>query len=206
MKVGFVLAAIILAFFLISLIRVGGILEYGEPGLLIRLRLGRFYFTIFPMKPKKAKPEKKRKKETKVKPEPESPEPARSGNTWELLKRFLPVVADAAGRFKDKVRIDRLDMDLTVAARDPATAAIAYGAANGAIGMMIPVLEHNFKVKERQLRTRVDFDRTSPKVRLKAAFSLTIGQGTVLGLRFGVKAFQTYLSYRKSVQKQKEAV
>lgn len=204
MKVGFVPAVLILIFFLISLVRVGGILEYGEPGLLIRLRLGRLHFTVFPIKQKKKKPEKKKKTAPKAEPEPPSPPPA--WNTWALLKRFLPVVAEAAGRFQNKVRIDRLDIDITAAAGDPAAAAIAYGAANAAIGMMIPLLEHNFKVKERRIRTRVDFDRTSPQVRLKAAFSLTIGQGAMLGFRFGVQAVKTYSLYRKSEQKQKEAV
>ena len=206
MKFCLVLGIILVFLFLLSLIRVGGDLEYGVPGLHIRLRFGRFHFTLYPMKPKKEKPEKKKKQKERSKPAEAPQKPKEKTNPWEIIKEFMPVVSDAAGRFKRKVRIDRLDMDLTVAAGDPATAAIAYGAANGFLGMMIPILENNFIIKERRLRTRVDFDSKSPTVWLAAAFSLTIGQGMALSLHIGVRALKTYLSYRDSVQKQKEAV
>lgn len=200
MKFFLVLGVILLLFFLISLVRVGGDLVFGEAGFFLKLRLGRFHFALYPMKPKKEKPKKEKQRKFKPKPKAAPPKPGPKVNTWALLREMLPVATEAAGHFKNKVRIDRLNMDLTVAAGDPATAAVAYGAANAFIGMMIPVLENNFKMKGRNLRTRVDFNRTSPAVELATAFSLTIGQGVALSSYFCVRALKAYMS-RNNAQK-----
>ena len=51
----------------------------------------------------------------------------------------------------------------------------------------------------------MDFEGSRPVIYLKAAFSLTIGQGVVLAVRLGFQALRI-LSQYKSGQKQKEAV
>lgn len=48
--------------------------------------------------------------------------------------------------------------------------------------MIWPLVEQNFNVKERRLRTRVDFDAERPSVYLYAAATLTAGQALALGL------------------------
>ena len=84
-------------------------------------------------------------------------------------------------------------------------AAMAFGGANAALGMMLPLLENHFNVRQRSIRTAVDFEGSRPVIYLKAAFSLTIGQGVVLAVRLGFQALRI-LSQYKSGQKQKEAV
>ncbi len=198
-----VLLILLLILFLISLIRVGGVVEYSTQGLLVRVRAGRLRFTVFPMKKREKKPKAPKKK--KEKPMPPPSEPRKAGGTLELVKEFLPLVAEAAGRFKRKIRVDQLDVELTVAGPNPAMAAMAFGGANAVLGMMIPLLENNFKIKERSIRTAVDFDRDSPVIYLKAALSLTIGQGMMLALRLGIKALGILWKYRR-IRKQKEAI
>jgi hypothetical protein len=121
------------------------------------------------------------------------------------VKEFLPLAAEPAGRFKRKVRIDQLELELTAAASNPAAAAMAFGGANAALCMMLPLLENHFNVRQRSIRTAVDFEGSRPVIYLKAAFSLTIGQGVVLAVRLGFQALRI-LSQYKSGQKQKEAV
>lgn len=204
---GWMIVGVILAvLFLLSLVRVGGILSYSAEGLVVRLRLGAFRPTLFPLKKKKKKPPKEPpKEEAPTKEAPAKPQP--SGGGLELVKRLLPLLAETAGRFQRKVRIDDLDLDLTVAAPDPAATAMAYGGANAFLGMMIPLLEHHFNIKQRKIRTAVDFDQEHPTITIRAAFSLTIGQGAVLSIRLGYQALRIFTDHRKQQSmKQKEAV
>lgn len=77
---------------------------------------------------------------------------------------------------------------------------MAFGGANAALGMMLPLLENHFNVRQRSIRTAVDFEGSRPVIYLKAAFSLTIGQGVVLAVRLGFQALRI-LSQYKSGQK-----
>ena len=186
MTLWIVLGSILLALVLISLIRVGGFSEYSKSGLLAKLKVGPVYVTVYPMK-RKPKKEKKAKKEKEKKKPPEEEPPAKPGGSLEQFKRYMPLLADAAGRAKQKIRIDRLYFDFIAAASDPALAAMEYGYANAAIGMIWPLFENNFKVKERRIRTAIDFQTTAPTVCVYAALSLTIGQAVALSLRLMVK-------------------
>ena len=206
MKALIVTGVILVLLLLLSLVRVGGIVDYSAAGLVVRLRLGAFRFTLFPLKPRKKKP-KMQKEKPPAPPKPTAEPAKKEGGSLDLLKQFLPLVADAAGKFKRKIRIDRLDLDLTVACPDPADAAMAYGGANAILGMVVPLLEHNFNVKERKIHTALDFDRTSPAVALTAAVSMTIGQGAALTLTLGFRALTILMNLKKQTQsKQKEAV
>ena len=97
------------------------------------------------------------------------------------------------------------DMCLRELTRSRSIAAMPFGGANAALGMMLPLLENHFNVRQRSIRTAVDFEGSRPVIYLKAAFSLTIGQGVVLAVRLGFQALRI-LSQYKSGQKQKEAV
>ena len=199
-----VVGSIVLALLLISLIRVGGVAEYSQSGLLAKLRLGAIQIQLYPAREKKEK--EKRKKESREAPEEEQAPPAKPGGGVGQLKRYLPLIADAAGRLKRKIRIDKLNLDFIAAAGDPAAAAMEYGYANAAVGMIWPLFEQNFKVKERRIRTAVDFSAPKPTVYVYAALSLTIGQALSLGLGLTVR-FIKIASQMKAEQKtEKEAV
>lgn len=204
MTLWIVLGSILLVLFLISLIRVGGFAEYSKTGLLAKLKVGPVYVTVYPMK-RKSQKEKKAKKE-KEKKEPPEELPAKPGGSLEQFKRYMPLLADAAGRAKQKIRIDRLYFDFIAAASDPALAAMEYGYANAVIGMIWPLFENNFKVKERRIRTAVDFQAAAPTVYVYAALSLTIGQAVALGLRLMVKFLKITSEIKTEQKTEKEAV
>ena len=101
--------------------------------------------------------------------------------------------------------MDRLDLELVLAAGDPAAAALAFGGTNAALGMILPLLEQNFDIRRRNIRTAVDFERKTPAVTLGAAVTLTIGQGAALAFHLGRKALPALLQYRKGDQGRQRA-
>lgn len=186
-----VLGCVLLVLFLISLIRLGGRAEYSADGFYAWIKLGTVYIRVFPPAEKKAgkKPREKRKPS-------EEPSGQEKGGGLAQLKELLPLALDAAGRVLQVIRVDRLYLDFTSAGEDPAAAAVVFGYANAAVGMIFPILEQNFNIKERRIRTRVDFQQKEPSVYLLAQLSMTVGQLTALVTVLGVR-FLRYLSARE---------
>ena len=207
MTVWIVLGAIVAVLVLISLIRVGGTVEYSRSGTLVHLRAGPLRIQVYPPKPKKKSGEKKPKRAKKKNPKPqkeEQPEP-KLGGQLDTLKAMLPLVADAAGQLRRKVRVDKLLLDVTAAAPDPAMAALSFGGVNAAIGMIWPLLENNFNIGDRRIRIKVDFNLTEPEAYLYASISLRVGQAVALALRLGIRFLKLW-SGRNQEQTKKEAV
>ena len=113
-----------------------------------------------------------------------------------LVKKFLPLIAEAAGRMKRKIRIDVLRLDLTVAAADPAAAAMAFGGANAFLGMIWPLIEQNFNVQQRCIRTKADFQAQRPTVVLFAQLTLSIGTALHMGIRLTVRFLRLFAEYK----------
>ncbi len=200
-----VVVCILLVFFLIGQIRVGAAVAYSEQGLFVKVKIGPVTIQILPPTGMKSKKEKKQKTPSKVSADSEA-KPVQKKNvkdTLSLVLRFLPLVGEAAGRFKRKIRIDRLRLYVIWGASDPASAAKGYGAGNAALGIIWPVLDYNFNVKEHDLRVDVDFEREAPEIVADAQATLTIGQSLVLALRVGLKALKIYLGYRREQNEQK---
>ena len=180
-----VLGIVVLALALLSLIRVGVWAEYAQKAFTLRLLAGPVKITLFPRPAKQPKPA--RAKKAKASKEKKKKPPKTAGEILDLVKQLLPAALDAAGRLRRKIRIDRFDLDVTVASADPARAAVNYGRFNGAIGMFWPLVEQNFKVKQWRIRTNVDFTTEHPTVYLRAAATLTIGQILALGVRTALR-------------------
>lgn len=168
-------ALILAALLLLGQIRFGAQVLYSSAGVTLKLKIGPVKITLLPQKEKK-RPEKKPKKPKKAAEGP----PLGPEEIIALVKQALPVVLEAAGRLKRKIRVDRLYLDVAVGGEDPAAAATAYGGLNAAIGMIWPLVEQNLHVKDRRIRTRADFLETRTRVDLDAAATLTVGQALAL--------------------------
>ncbi len=205
-----VLLIVLAVLWLISLIRVGGRVRYGEAGLFVTVLAGPFKIQVLPMKPgKKARPqkEKKPKKEKPAMAEKHKREPKESQpGTLSRLMKLLPVVGQACGALKRKIRIDDLELQLIWGGSDPAAIALGYGQANAALGMIWPVLDNNFKVKRHCFQIGMDYGRTQPAAELQAAVTLTIGQIVTLGVHYGVKALFTWMKSGRPAVKRQEAM
>lgn len=205
----YIALGVLLGLWLISLIRVGGIVEYSAEGVLVRLRLGPFRMELFPGKPageKKPKPPKEKKEKKKKKKEPARPEEPvplteKVGGALELFKELLPVALDAVGKVFGKLRVDELVLHLTWAAADPAAAAIGYGAGQAALGAVWPLLERVLDIRRRDVGVAVDFRSTAPVIYARGSLSFTVGQLLTLGVVSGVKALRAFLRVRRARKK-----
>lgn len=197
-----VIGIILLILFLIGLVRVGGIAEYSMDGLRVWIRAGLFRLRIIPggKTDKKKPPKKKKQPKPPSTPQPQSPpeEPKKKkGGPLHLVKLYLPLVCEAAGELLHRIRIDTLYLDFISGAREAYNAAMTLGYTNIALGMLWPLIDQNFEVKDHRIRTGVDFEADSPTVYGKAAFSARIGQLVSFALRFGIKFLKLYLQDKK---------
>lgn len=200
-----VLLIILLVFWLISLIRVGGRVRYGEAGLFAFVLAGPLKIQLFPAKPKEEKPKKKKPKKEK-KPKEKKPKPEGQPGTLSRLMQLLPVVGQVCGALKRKIRIDDLKLDLIWGGSDPAAIALGYGQANAALGMLWPLFDNNFKVKRHSFQIGMDYGRTQPAVELEAALTFTIGQILTLAVHYGVKALIIWVRSGRPVKKRQEVM
>ena len=194
MTVWIVIGCILLALLLIGQIRIGAAVDYSEDGLGLELKVGPVRTRILPAK------ENKRKKGQRPKREKTRATERKKRNkkdTLSLALRFVSLLGEAAGRFKRKIRIDHLILHVIWGNEDPASAAMGYGAGHAALGILWPAIEHNFKVKEYDLRVDVDFERRTPTLVAKAQATLTLWQIFSLSLRLGIKTLIIFLGIRR---------
>ena len=199
-----VLLIVLAVLWLISLIRVGGRVSYGQAGLFVTALAGPLKLQILPAKPrKKKKPEKEKPPAAeKHRKEPKEGQPG----TLSRLMKLLPVVGQACGALKRKIRVDDLELELIWGGSDPAAIALGFGQANAVLGMIWPIFDHNFKVKRHNFRIGLDYDRREPAVEVQAAVTLTVGQIFALGIHYGVKALAVWIKSGRTPRKKQEAM
>lgn len=201
-----VLLIVLAVIWLISLVRLGGIVRYNPDGLTVTVIAGPARIRVLPIREKKAKKKKRGEKNPAPKKHKFAKEkPAGKPGTVTRLLQLLPVAGEAAGALKRKIRIDDLELSLVWGGKDPADIALGYGRANAAIGMIWPVFDHNFNVKSYGFHTELDYGRTEPIVDLYAALTITVGQMIALGLHYGLKMLMIWSRSGKRSEKNKEA-
>lgn len=195
-----VLLGIFAFFWLLGRLRLGGVVQYDADGLMAQVIIGPRRVTLFPPrqlteeeKAKKAKAKAKReakkarKEEAWRKKHPgEEPPQEKKGGALPPVTKLLPLVGDAAGGLKKRIRIDELTLRLTWASSDPVETALGYGRANAALNVIWPVIANNFNVKQHDLAVGVDFVSAEPVIFCRAALTLRLGQLFSFGLRLGL--------------------
>lgn len=181
-----VLLLVVAVIWLLLQIRVGAKGRYGPEGVSAALKIGPFRVQMLPSD---ASHEKKRKKSAAHQENKEDKPADEKPGTLSRLMKILPIIAEAAGALLRKIRIDDFYLSVVWGAEgDPAAASIGYGRANAAIGMIWPLIDHNFKVKKSAFHVDVDYSAEGPVVVVNAAATLTIGQLLSLAIRYGIKA------------------
>lgn len=181
--------------FLLAILPLGASVKYNSDGPLVRVIAGPIRFTVFPMKKKEKKEkkpkEKKQKKAKKVKKEKPKKETEKSNKTTKEEKKekggsildFLPLVKvglDFLNGFRWKLRVNRLELKLIMAADDPADLGMNYGRAWAAVGNLIPRLEQNLVIKKRDIEVECDF--TTSETLVIARLDITITLGRIIAL------------------------
>ena len=170
--------AIVVAVLLgIALLRVGVLGEYGESGVRLRVFVGLVRVRILPAKEKKPKKVKKKKKEKEKKPKKLAD-----------FRDMLPDIIKALGRFRRRLLIKKLVIYYEAAGDDAAKTAISYGRLSAGISSVIPVLEYYFRIRHRDIRTAVNFQRDKPYIYVSAALSIAVWEilYIALGLLFAL--------------------
>ena len=202
---------------LLAMLPLGVSVRYDEDGVIARVVAGLLRITVFPMKKKEKKPQKPKKEKKpkpappqapaeeaprqETKPEPKKPEPAKAPEKkGGSVLDFMPLVKlalDLLGDFRRKLRVDVLELKITLAGGDPCDLATNYGRAWAALGNLWPRLEELFVIKKRDVNIQCDF--TSDKTLILARLDITITLGRLLWLavRYGVKAAIEFLKISK---------
>ena len=187
---GWLIVLIILAvLFLIGQLRLGGRVRYDEDGFTLTGIAGPLRLALLPPKerPKKAKKKPPKPKKVKQKPEIAEAHPQKKGGNVGRLMSLLPTVAQAAGAFKRKLCIHRLNLSVVWGGEDAAAIALGYGRANALLGTIWPLLDHNFKVKRHEFQVGLDYSAREPKIAVDAVITAGLGQLLWIGLHYGLK-------------------
>ena len=204
---------VIAVFVLIGCIPVGVDARYSQNELSLRLKIGLLQMQVLPAKPKKkqAAPEKKqeapKKKQETAKQAAASQKPEATKKKVSMPKLTLAdilelvnLACDMLGDLRRKLRVEILTLHVVLGADDPAKAAMQYGGAWAAIGMLDPKLGRLFVIKKRDIQPILDYNENETKISAQLALTITIGRALSLGLKAGVRFLKLWIHKKKAVQ------
>ena len=192
--------------FLLGQIRLGADIRYEAGQLSVAVIAGPVRIPVLPGKERPDKPKKEKQKkqrpEKRRKKKPEAQPEEKPGTLTRILD-LLPVVGEAAGALRRKILIRSLKVKIIWAAADAAGAAIGFGRIHGLLGMIWPILDHNFRVKDHDFQVDVDYESHRPEVSFDIALTLTVGQALAFAVHYGAKALSRWSrSGRRSPERQ----
>ncbi len=199
----FIVAGVLAAFWLLGQLRVGAGMEYRREGFSLWVQVGAWKIHILPLRKKKRTPKIKKKSSA---PRPLQPEPLtqRVGGALAYVQALLPVLLQAVGRIREKIRVDKLELQVTVGGEDPADTALRYGQANAVLGALWGTLNAAFDVRDGHASVRIDNVTQEPALYAAASLTLKLGQAVWMGLYFGFKALGTLLSVQNRKKQEQQ--
>lgn len=157
MKALVIIAAVLLLFTLLFLLRVKLLFSYRDERLIIKIRILCFTFPLYPTGGKAEQPRQKKEEENKdnaairyLKEKLDWHEP---GKLWELIRLVFRYV----GRFLSGVRVQKLRLHLVIAREDAAQTAIAYGKTWAIVSSVLSFLSGYIKIIKNTLDITPDF-------------------------------------------------
>lgn len=197
---GWIIALAVLAGFAVLPIGVSAI--YNSDGAIVYILAGLVRIKIFPTKKKATKSDKPK---TEKKPVPvKEKKPAKSAQKdtkGGSITDFLPIlesILELLGKFRKKLRVNRLEMKLILAGDDPADLAENYGRGWAILGNMLPFLERYFVIKKRDLNVECDFVAEKTLIFARLDLTITIGRLISLVVVHGVKILRQFLKIMKA--------
>lgn len=196
--------------FLLAILPLGASAKFDTDGLLVKILAGPIRLKVYPTKKKDKSPKKEKRpkgksieieKKTQPSTAPDDARPKEEKKKGGSLTGFLPlaqVALDFLGDFRRKLRVDRLELKLIMAAEDPCDLAVDYGRTWAAMGNLFPLLEHCFVIKKRDVEVECDFTADETKIWVRLDISITLGRLLVLLARYGIRALAEFLKISKS--------
>ncbi len=179
---------------------------YDEDGVKASVIASFLHITVFPRKKKKPKEEKKKepKKAKKAKkPAPDKQEKPKEKKGGSITK-FLPFVKEAfhfLGDFRRKLRVNKLDLAVTLAGGDPADLAVNYSRAWAALGNLQPQLNRFFVIKKQNFQVNCDFCQEKTLILLDMEITITLGRLLGLAAKYGWRMGRLFLAMKKNEKK-----
>ena len=176
-----VLAIVVGVLILIALLRFGVAAVYGEDGLLVKAKVGPISIKAYPRKEKAEKKKKGKRKDKKKgrarkakKPEEEKP------GAIEGFFTLLSAIRKVLGRVRRRLLIKKLFIHYVSASDDPVKTALMFGGSSAALDGILPMLEQNFRIRKRELRTSADFESSKPRIYVNAAVSIAVWEAVYI--------------------------
>ena len=194
------LAIILAVIIIIALLRFGVRVEYSRDGITAFASAGPVTLKVFPRKPKPAKTDgdkakkkalkkakkkarkKARKEEKALKRKNRKPTEEKKAGGLEYFFVILSSAKTTLGRLRRRLLIKKLTIRFVAGNEDAFKTAMAFGAADAAIGAITPVLENNFRIKRRDLSVSADFTSEKPVIYVNAAISLAVWEALYIAV------------------------
>ena len=183
---------------LLAILPLGVSARYDEAGPVIRLILGPVRLQVFPGR--KKNPPREKKPKQKKKPAQTQTKSGKTQSKGGKLSDFLPIVQtilDFLWDFRRKIRVDVLELKLTMAGDDPCDLAVNYGRAWAALGNLEPQLNRLFIIKKKDMQVQCDFEADDTRILARLDLTITLGRLLALAVRYGVRVLREFLSIMK---------
>ncbi len=212
---GWLIALVVLV--AIGCIPVGVFARYDAGGCVVRVVVGGFRYTVFPFPKRKRKKKKESSPDKSQMPEEAPDEPkgqseqpppreqpgtpaAEPPQTGGSIRDFFPLVRlglDFLNHFRRKLRMDDLNLKITLAGDDPCDLAVNYGRAWEALGNLLPRLERAFHIGKRNCQVQCDFTAAKTTIEAQVKLTLYLRQIMYMGIVYGFLFLKEFLSFRK---------
>ena len=194
---GWIILLVLIA--LLAVLPLGVSARYDAGGPLVRLIVGPLRFTLYPAA-KKAKKEKKAGTKAKT-----GHMVAKADQTGQQsagsVTDFIPIVRyilDFLVDFRRKIRVNMLELKLTLAGDDPCDLAVNYGRAWAALGNLLPQLERFFIIKKRDLQVQCDFTADQTVIYARLDITITLGRLLCIAVHHGTRVLREFLRIMKT--------
>lgn len=181
---------------LLAYLPLGVTASYDSGGPRIKLIAGPVRLPLYPAKKKEKKPEKP-KQEKKTSQTSATAQKQKKGGSFSDFLPLVQSVLDFLDAFRWKMRVNRLELKLILAADDPCDLAVNYGRAWAALGNLIPILERQLVIKKRNLEVECDFLSDKTLIIARVDLTVTLGRIFSLGAIHGLRILRQYLKLAK---------
>ena len=202
---GWIVTIVVLT--LLAILPLGASVLYDADGPVVRIVAGPLKIKVFPLKkkPKKDKPKKAKKTRKEKQPraakaaKPAAPKPPKpkQGGSWTDFLPLVRVALDLLNDLRLKLRVDKLQLHLTMAADDPCDLAINYGRMNASLAVLIAQLERFLVIKKRDVHIDCDFTASQTVIIARLDLTITLGRILYIAVLYGIRALTTFLKIKK---------
>ena len=182
---------------LLTILPLGVSARYDSDGPLVKLIAGPVRVKLYPGKKGEKKEEKKKPAKKAATGKKTSSQKKKGGSFSDFLP-LVNLVLDFLDSFRWKLRVNRMEMKLIMAADDPCDLAVNYGKAWAALGNLLPVLERQLVIKKRDLEVECDFEANTTLIIARVDLTITLGRLLSLVVVHGIRILREYLNIVKT--------